>query len=133
MLTPRPEFGRTAGARVGLGTGPASRLTGTTTLICAAIHIARRAITFGDDAACSTRMLAPLRFVRVSTRDRSRWYLCWGGQPKPHRLSARLATSADVKLCQDRRDVMIDGLLRHDQALSNLRVAQPLGEQREHF
>ena len=63
----------------------------------------------------------------------SRWCLCWGREAKPHRLSARLAAGSDVELCQDRRDVMIDRLLRHDQALGDLRVAQPLGEQREHF
>lgn len=39
------------------------------------------------------------------------WYLSCAGQPEPDRLSARLATRADVKLCQDRRNVMIDSSL----------------------
>jgi hypothetical protein len=40
-----------------------------------------------------------------------RGYLSWAGQPEPRRLRDRFAATADVELAQDRRDLMIDGLL----------------------
>jgi hypothetical protein len=48
----------------------------------------------------------------------------WEMIPKPRRLRARLAAGANVEFSQDRRDMMIDGLLCDDQALGDLRIAQ---------
>jgi hypothetical protein len=55
-------------------------------------------------------------------------YLSWACQPEPYRLGGRFASSAGVELAQDRRDVMIDRLLRDDQPLCDLRVTQPFGQ-----
>ena len=49
-------------------------------------------------------------------------------QAEPQRLRPRLAAGPDVELAQHRGDVVVDGLLGDDQALGDLRVAQPLGD-----
>jgi len=46
---------------------------------------------------------------------------------------ARLAAACHPELAQDRRDVVVDCLRRDDQPLCDLRVAEPLREQRQHL
>jgi hypothetical protein len=50
------------------------------------------------------------------------------GQPEPSRVCGGFAAGADIELAQDCRDVMIDRLLGHDQALGDLGVAEPFGQ-----
>jgi hypothetical protein len=56
-----------------------------------------------------------------------------GDQPESHGLGARLAASADAELSQDRRHVVVDRLLGHDEALGDLGVAPTPGEELEDF
>jgi len=60
-------------------------------------------------------------------------YLSWIGEPESHGRGSRLAASTDIELSQDRRDMMVDRLLGNDETLSDLRVTQPVGKQREHL
>lgn len=54
------------------------------------------------------------------------------GEPKSESLCSGFATGANVEFSQHCGDMVIDRLLGYDQALCDLRVAQPLGEKRQH-
>jgi len=45
------------------------------------------------------------------------------------RLCDGFAAGSDAELAQDRGDVMVDGLLGHDEAFSDFGVAEAIGEQ----
>ena len=59
--------------------------------------------------------------------------LSWADQTEPHSLSARVAAGVDVELAENRGDVMFDRFLGHDKPRGDLRVAQTLGQQLDHF
>jgi hypothetical protein len=44
-----------------------------------------------------------------------------------------LAPRVDAELAEDRRDVVVDGLLGDDEPLRDLRVAKAFGQQRQNF
>ena len=84
----------------------------------------RHAINLRSLGAAPHRELTPMLGIAVPIL---------GGQPEPSRLGGRLAASTRVEFSQDRRDMMIDGLLGDDQPLSDVGVTQALDEQRQHL
>src|SRR5262245_14017033 len=54
-------------------------------------------------------------------------------ESEPDGLDARLGARAGAELAEDRRDVMVHGPLRDDEALRDVHVAETLGDEREHF
>src|SRR5829696_4882479 len=52
---------------------------------------------------------------------------------EPDRLGGRLAAAADLELAQDRRDVVVDGLLGDEQLRRDVRVAVAADQQLEHL
>ena len=66
------------------------------------------------------------RRQRVALVSRGRRHLSVE-ETETMRLGGRLGASADHQFVQDGRDVMVDGLLGHDQSLGDLRVAESIG------
>jgi hypothetical protein len=65
---------------------------------------------------------------------------CWSealpilcGEAEPYGLGGRVSTRRNLELPKDRGDVMVDGLLSHEEALGDLGVAETLSNEPEHL
>ena len=61
------------------------------------------------------------------------WLPILAREAEPHGSGARLGARADGELSQGRRNVVVDSPLRNDEAVGDLRVREPLREQREYL
>jgi hypothetical protein len=55
------------------------------------------------------------------------------GEAEPYGLGGRVSTRRNLELPKDRGDVMVDGLLSHEETLGDLGVAETLGNEPEHL
>src|SRR4051812_23928701 len=95
-------------------------------------------------APCVCRLAGRRWFDAATLRAGRRWrnggvphigragFPRFAGEPESLRGARRLEPRPHVELAQDRRHVVVDRLLRQVQALGDLGIAQPLGQEREH-